>query len=493
MKNTVQSLTARPTEVPFAFSWRACFVSALTFCPILFYVSQIGRWSLDLDEFYTLRDSSESIRAILKYDKPIYYLLCHMALKTPLTTEVAIRLPGAIAAGLIAPLFYWLGRRGTHPQEAVITSFLVATHPWIFQHSLFGRFYGTMLLFASIAVLSLYRWLGDRRYRWIVTFGVASVLAILTHATAAALLPGAVVGVLGFFWIENREEASAFLRRHLRVGGFFAAVLIAIAALVVHKPFVDWLSAQHGQYGNYTIATLILGFVAFCGLQLWALGMLPLFKRRIQWSGDDAFLVGMFVAMTVPFLVLAQFGGGVAPRYLMASVPLLFLLAGRHWAMVHSQLPSARYQIAFAAAVMAASVPTFASTLKDGNHCDYRAAAKYVDSLNLDDAIVVASAHQLLGYYLNDAYDLRELRMLDDLHQPPRDGASGTAGVLYAVVQEAESAQRPLILVSREDRRIRPPKVQKWFNERFAMLARFEQPRFDHRRNEMVVYEYRPR
>ena len=459
----------------------------------MFYVSQIGRWSLDLDEIYTLRDSSESIGTILQYDKPIYYSLCHVALKTPLTPEVAIRLPGAIAAGLIAPAFYWLGRRATHPQEAAITSLLVATHPWIFQHSQFGRFYGTMLLCTSLAVLSLYRWLADRRYRWIAAFGVASVLAILTHATAAAILPGAVVGVLGFFWTENRSETIAFLRRHLRFGGFSAAVLIAIAVLVVRKPFVDWFSAQHGQYGNYTIAALILGFVAFCGLQLWALGMLPLLKTRAHWSGDDAFLAGMFVAMTVPFLVLAQFGGGVAPRYLMASAPLLFLLAGRHWAMVHSQLPSQRYQIAFAAAVMAATVPTFASTLKDGNHCDYRAAAQYVDSLSLDDAIVVASAHQLLGHYLNGAYDLRELRMLDDLHRTPRDGASGTGGILHAVVQEAGLTQRPLILVSREDRRIRPPKVQKWFNERFATLARFEQPRFDHRRNEMVVYEYRPR
>ena len=493
MKSLVQQKARRPAAEPWRVPWSMLLVCALSVGPLLFYVSQIGRWSLDLDEFYTLRDSSQPIATILRYDKPIYYLLCHAALQTPLTTEVAIRLPGAIAAGLISPCFYWLGRRRTNPHEAAITSLLVAAHPWVFQHSQFGRFYGTMLLFSSIAILCLYRWTADRRSRWIRLFGVASVIAILTHATAAAIVPAAVVGVLSFSWFEHREQTYSFLRRNKNRFLVGVAAFVAVCGYVTYRPFVEWFSAQHGQYGNYTFMNLILGFVAFCGLQLWALGFFPLWKPRTQWTGEDAFLASMFVTMTVPFLFLVQFGGGVAPRYLIASAPLLFLLAGRHWAMIHSQLPSVRYQVAFSAAVLAATIPTLASTLKDGNHCDYRAAAEYVDSLQLESAIVVASAHQLVGHYLAKDYDLRELRMLDDLIRTPRADAPSTAGLLHSVVQEAESSDRPLIIVSREDRRIRPTNVQRWFNSRFAILARFEQPRFDHRRNEMVVYEYRPR
>ena len=465
----------------------------LTIGPLLFYVLQIGRWSLDLDEIYTLRDSSESIATILQYDKPIYYLLCHMLLVAKWTPEIAIRLPSAVAAGLIAPCFYWLGRRKTNHHQAIITSLLVATHPWIFQHSQFGRFYSLMLLFSSVAVLSLYQWLGDRRRRWIVLFSIACLLATLTHATAAALVPGSVLGAIGLFWFENRDRQGLFTRHRLLPIAIVCLLLVAIGATVLRDPFVDWWTAQHGQFGNYSTSSLLVGFVAFGGLQYWALGVLPLAKTRKYWVGEDVFLCVTLMAMVLPFLALSYFGGGIAPRYLMASVPLLFVLAGRHWSVIHSQLPSVRYQIALAAAILAATVPAFASTMKDGNHCDYRASARYVDSLRLDNPIVAASAHQLLGYYLTNQYDLRELRMLDDLSQIPGPDCGGVAGLLHSLVEEADSTKRELILVSREDRRIRPPHVQTWFNSRFATIARFEKPRYDHRRNEIVIYEYRPR
>ncbi|MCA9211734.1 MAG: glycosyltransferase family 39 protein [Planctomycetales bacterium] len=493
MKTTVESLDVQPSDTTARLDMTTVAISlAITVGPMLFYVPQVGRWSLDLDEIYTLNDSSKPLSTIVGYDKPIYYLLCHQMLEIGLSPEVATRLPSAIAAGLIAPCFFWLGRRKTNLQEATIAGVLVAFHPWIFQHSQFGRFYSLMLLFSSLATLSLYRWIVDRRARWLVAFGTFGALATLTHATAAALFPAGSLGLVSFCCVEHRETTIEFIQRRWKPFCFTLVVLGAVACAGIWKPFSEWLSAQHGQYGNYSPGSLLLGFVAFSGLQFWALGLLPLLKRTSFWTGEDAFLMTMFGSMVVPFFALAQFGGGVAPRYLMASLPVLLLFASRHWAMIHSQLPSLRYQFAFGAVVLATSVPSLASTLKDGNHCDYRSAATFVDSLALQDPIVASSAHQLLGHYLIRDFDLRELRMLDDMTRTPRSNSTGAEAILFGLVEEANTTGRPLVVVSREDRRIRPPNVQTWFNSRFAVLARFEKPRFDHRRNEMVIYEYRP-
>jgi hypothetical protein len=60
-------------------------------------------------------------------------------------------------------------------------------------------------------------------------------------------------------------------------------------------------------------------------------------------------------------------------------------------------------------------------------------------------------------------------------------------------ISEAEAAGRPLLLVSYEDRHPLDRRARMWIGARFAVLATFEKPRWDHRRNRLVVYEYRPR
>ena len=66
-------------------------LAALWIVPLLFYVAQIGRWSLSGDEYYTLVDSSKPVAELLSYErKPLYYLICHFLLRLNLNTLVEV-------------------------------------------------------------------------------------------------------------------------------------------------------------------------------------------------------------------------------------------------------------------------------------------------------------------------------------------------------------------------------------------------------------------
>ena len=92
-------------------------------------------------------------------------------------------------------------------------------------------------------------------------------------------------------------------------------------------------------------------------------------------------------------------------------------------------------------------------------------------------------APKLLNHYLRDAnsdFDMTtfENGIRRDLIQPAIDAAT--------------SEDRPLLVVSREDRAVLSPADQAWFYSQFALVTSIETPRYDYRRHRMAIYEYRP-
>ena len=190
--------------------------------------------------------------------------------------------------------------------------------------------------------------------------------------------------------------------------------------------------------------------------------------------------------------MIAKVGGGVAPRYLLAATPALFVLAGMTWQSISERITQPQLKVALGVALLALNVPMLMSTLRDGNHCDYRSAVAFVEELNLVDPIVICSAHALYTHYATQQVDVSELNLVTDWSSPPSANGSPVQQNLLKRIEQATRLERPLVLVSREDRRAFTPAVQRWLAERFVVLTTIERPRFDHRRNQIVVYQYRP-
>lgn len=466
-------------------TWLVCL-----FIPAIVFVAFIPSWSLDLDEIYTLRDSSQSLRQVLGYEKPLYYLLCHVLLVGGLPDAIAIRLPAALAAGCLAPVSFVLVSRYLSSSVGFLASALVATNPWYFQTSQFGRFYSLTVLLSLVAIVLLYGYLNERRWwQLMAAIGCAS-LATASHTTAVVLFPaGTIAFALAALQRDGMQRVRE-LRKYLIPATLLGLVALLLIGAGVSNAFTGWINAQHGRYGNYSVAYLVLGFVLFTGLQVWSLALLPLMRSFRDWSTSECFFFVLLFGAVIPLIALSPFGGGVAPRYLLAATPALFILAGQGWQRIDSQLPTWTLRLCVAVIVFAVSVPMALSTLRDGNHCDYQSAVSYVEELETENPIVFCTAHELYRYYAADKADVHELHTLADWRDPPASSAGAVQENLLKQIFVAEATGRPLFLVSREDRRQFDDDVQRWISERFRVLKTIEKPRFDHRRNQMVVYAY---
>lgn len=453
--------------------------------PLTIFCSLIGKWSMSGDEYYTWFDSSKPIAELLSYErKPLYYLICHFLLDLDLgfSREVVIRIPAAIASSLIPPTFYvMLASRSS--RVAVLVSVIALANPWLFQMSQFARFYSLAFLFTTIASLSAFRWLGQKkRLLWLLLSGISGLLAALAHTPAFIVVPASIVGLFAACFWESPDSVYQFLRRY---GFSLAAMTIVVLAamLIVLKEMVYfWFTSSSGQFGNYSVPQILAALAIFGGLSTWSMAILPTFRRPKLWTASDVFLMTTIVFSSVPLLALVPFGGGVAARYLMFCLPSVFVLAGIHWHTIHAGLSCRAQQAGLAFGLLAFNLPYLASVYVDGNHFDYREAARRVEAMELENPIIIATAHQLLNLYLTS----HESTDLSDFENGlPRD-------LINAGIEQAINERRPLILVSREDRKQLSIPDQEWLYSRFAQVCVIEKPRFDHRRHRMVIYRYRP-
>ena len=478
-KRTVSSATSEARA-----DWRVLL--ALWILPLVGYVGLIGRWSMDTDELYTYFDSQQTVAEILNSQiKPLYYLLCHFLLRLDLglPREFVIRFPAALAASLAAPVYYALLASPRGPRHAFCTSLIVLCNAWLFEMSQFARYYSLAFLFASISAISLYRWLADRRTRWVVVYVVAGVLATLTHSPAAIVFPAGLAAIGLALFLEDSASVLRWGRRYGVQGGIAGVTVVILVFVAVRPALMQWYGSAAGQFGNYNVPQLLVALIIFGGIANWALAALPLCKPLRHWQPDEVFLASIVVLGIVPFLLLVPIGGGVASRYLLFSLPCMFILAGLHWSVMDAKLPAWGHRLGLGVAVLAFNVPYLASVASDGNHFDYRETANVVEAMELDNPIVLSSSHRMLRLYLVTDLELHELGTFESGVPKSR---------VEKLMHRAHQEQRPLIIVSREDRSNLSPADQDWLYSRFTLVYSSQSQRFDHRRFRMSIYRYRP-
>jgi hypothetical protein len=228
---------------------------------------------------------------------------------------------------------------------------------------------------------------------------------------------------------------------------------------------------------------ILVAMALFGGISGWALAVFPLLRSLHTWSSDEVLLSMMVLLGTLPFLVLVPFGGGIAARYLIFGLPCMFVLAAMHWETIDRALPSWGYRTGLAVAVLAFNLPYLASIASDGDHFDYRGIARELDSMEIQNPIVLVSSHRMFAIYFDSSAELVEMTTF-------QGGVPRT--LIDETIQRAHAEQRPLVLVSKEDRTAISPADQAWLFSRFALIRYLQSSRFDHRQFRMAIYQYRP-
>ena len=458
--------------------------------PMAVYAVLIQRWSLSGDEYFTFVDSSKPVLELLSYErKPLYYLLCHVLLKLDLglSVETVVRIPAAIAGSLIAPTIYWMLSTKRSIRFAFMAAVIALLNPWLVQFSQFARFYTLAFLFTTISSLAGYRWLqassAKAKKNWLIVFFVTGVLAGLSHLPAILVIPGGCLGAFLAMYREQPKLTVGFLRRWGFAIGLLSLVVLIGGMFFLKDVLYFWYTTTPGGFGNYNLRQILISLLLFGGVSTWVLATLPLIKMPTSWESTDLYFFALIAVCCLPILMLVGVGGGVASIYTLFCLPGVFVLAAKHWREMDDRLPSWGYRLALAIGLLTINLPYVVSAMTDGDHYDYRAAAKKIDEMGLERPLVLASASELLDYYVEQDCDFFELKTFQNGIFRDR---------VVKVVEMANEQQRPMLVVSREDRHELSAEDQEWFYGQFSLIHAIHTPRFDHRRHQLSIYRYRP-
>ena len=479
-------------EVNVTRKWHAGVSVALWFISLLIYAPFLVNWSLSGDEFYTYEDSTFSISKMLSFNsRPLYFIVCHYLLKwlPDWPVELTIRFPSMLATSLIAPCIYGMLRPERFRRVGLLAAMVAVFNPWLFQMSQFGRYYGFVLFFATLTTLAALRFVEERNWRWPVVTILSGLLAAASHPPAVLLVPASMLGwIIVGLW-ANWEVTIALLRKY---GAWLVAACLFATGLGIYllqDVLRQWAGSGQGDFGgHYDMKSIVMSLGVVGGLSSWSLALLPLLRTPTTWSKQDIFLGVLLASSTLPLFALVPFGGGVSSRYLLYCLPCMFLLAGQHWQLLHDLLPSKGYQLALGCVLFGCNVPLMLSVVEDGDHYDFRKMAAAIAATGIEQPVIYSSNHRLLDYYLDDRFQV--------MGKDEDDLGLFAVGLPKTLIERAialaTSQNRPLLLVSRQDRSLLSSEDQAWLYEKFAVLRTVEKARYDHRRHRLILYHYRP-
>ena len=264
-----------------------------------------------------------------------YYMLIWVVARFGGTSELAIRLPSALAMVVAAAGVSAIGRRLVSPRAGLAAGLIFVGLPLVSFYGQDARPYAIMTAFATLASYALLRALeaghGRRRSGWLMAYaacmaglGLAQVFALLlitAHAVTVALR-----------CLSRREPGRWSL-----VLGWLAAVVFAIASAsailalgweqrntLVFMVNLPWPTSLNQLVGSNTVV-LALGVTLACGIVASAL------TGRLRGSGPGglaALCVPWLVLPPVLLLVISMSSPAFAVRFVAYCFPAIALLAG---------------------------------------------------------------------------------------------------------------------------------------------------------------------
>ncbi len=264
-----------------------------------------------------------------------YYVLMWVVVRVVGTSELATRLPSALAMAATAAVTAAIGRRLVTPRAGLAAGLVFAVLPEVSFYAEDARPYALMTLFATLASYALVRVLqagpGARR-DWLVGYGVFLTLAGLAQVFALLLVAAHAVTVAVRCRAGGAEQGRWSL-----AGGWAAA---ALAAGVVSGPLV-YLGYQQRKsldtIQNHSLLSDVLqafgsgwALAALCGVLAAGIAVSMITDRSLsRWPGTLLSLCVPWAVIPAAVLLIASHVTPLyAVRYVLYCLPAVALLAG---------------------------------------------------------------------------------------------------------------------------------------------------------------------
>ena len=393
------------------------------------------RLPLFLDEAVSLNEARQPgwrnvVRVIQAWDRgkpPLYFLILHFWLTLFPATEVSLRTPSIIFAGLSIPVLFVIGKDIVGRKAAALACALLAINPQFVLVSSWARMYSLFFLLTLSSSLCLVRAIRSRTRGPADAWYLVSVAALLYVHNFSLL-------VICMHW----TYVLLFHR-----GRFLRVVWLTVMAGTLYLPWA-WIAyhqlasiLQPGSPISWipspTALNLLGVFKHLAGSELLAMLFVPVsaftvitciggirakgFKEDGAWSQRVAG-VGLAVSwMVVPVALVFGFSWTARPIYVFHYV--LFILPGFLWLVaagaVELDRRGGRVVVpVFAGAAVVLSGVSIVGIMQDEARPDWRTMAQYVVSRRSEGDIVVVDigdpAHRLAYAYYDRASEVFGIR-----------------------------------------------------------------------------------
>lgn len=309
-------------EKKYFLAW--CGLLLLVAAGLRFYA--LGQNSLWVDEHASLLTARFPLAhipaAALSHDAfepPVYFWLLHLVIRLFGDTEVALRLPSAVAGALTVPLAaFLLGGLGASSSVALGGAALLVLSPLHLWYSQEARPYALLVCLGVGALVCFLRALKTQSALAWVGFGLLASLAILTH------LAGLVFPLLAWMWWIFMRDRSPSLR---------GLLLSSAGALLAIAPFIYQLAkavsqAQGKGSPPRPLSGLEIPYTLFTYVAGYSFGpSVRDIQERGPWTALLAHPIQSAIAilalLAIMSLALRLRGAGATRLVLLTSVPMV--------------------------------------------------------------------------------------------------------------------------------------------------------------------------
>jgi mannosyltransferase len=217
---------------------------AVLLVAFLLGLTGIGRESLWRDEVDTIRFAAEAwaelagsetvFGAVTQlphyltrpgWNGPLYFLLMEPWLRVAGQSELALRLPSALAGAAAVALGYVMGARLGGAAVGRLSASLLAVNPYLAWYAGEGKMYSMITALALLSTYLLMKACGSRRKRFWLEYVLVTTLLFYTHILTPLLLP---------------IQAVLVLLRHPRVAVSREALLSVGLLVLPYLPLLVW-------------------------------------------------------------------------------------------------------------------------------------------------------------------------------------------------------------------------------------------------------------
>lgn len=376
-------------------------LAAITLLAFVLRFYKLGDWSFWYDESYTMRNVREMLQMGL-LDQQVSRSLIFLVVNTLGTSEFNARLVPALIGVISIPILFFPVRQMLGAGVALLFSLFLALSQWHLYWSQNARFYTTLLLFYTLALLVFYFGIERDKPWYFVLFLILLGLAVQERLFAVFLIPVVAAYMLALRFLPFEKPAGLRWRNVLIL--LIPSLLIGLLySLEFIQDPQKWINSF--TWVNNNPFWLLSGVIYYIGLPIMCFGV-GAAVYLMAGKNRAALLLSLSAVIPLLALLVLSLFHYTANRYAFVSLTSWLMLAALGVWLLLSQMRGLGWVLAVSAILILTLEPLSEAVLyyryQNGNRDNWKDAFTLINRLKEPGDLVVVTNNDLGDYYTGE-------------------------------------------------------------------------------------------